>query len=93
MAQSPNPNLKPAKVVVTDFYRPGDLQPDAETSARAAMPRQLTFHIQYDGSDATHWSAMCPEVSGFVAEGIGLGHAEIGAAILDQLADFRDPQP
>jgi hypothetical protein len=37
--------------------------------------------------------AVCPDVAGFVAEGTEIGYAEIGAAILDQLAEFRDPHP
>jgi hypothetical protein len=89
-------DLKPASVVVTDFFRPADLQPDAETSARAATPRRLTFRVSYFGTaDATSvsWTAVCPDVAGFVAQGTELGQAEIGSAILDQLAEYRDPQP
>ena len=96
MESSAEADLKPTTVVVRDFYRPADLQPDAETSARAAVPRQLTFHVSYGGSAkpaSASWVAICPDVAGFVAEGTELGHAEIGAAILDQLAEFRDPQP
>ncbi len=96
MDSSAYAELKPATVVVRDFYRPADLQPDAETAARAAIPRQLTFHLSYGGSAdpaSALWVAVCPDVAGFVAEGTALGHAEIGSAILDQLAEFRDPQP
>lgn len=88
--------LKPTTVVVRDFFRPADLQPDAETAAHATMPRELTFHVTYGGSADTGsalWMAVCADVAGFVAEGTALGHAEIGATILDQLAEFRDPQP
>ena len=96
MECSPSTGLRPATVVVRDFFRPADLQPDAETSAHAAIPRQLTFHVSYGGSAdprSVLWTAVCADVAGFVAEGTQLGYAEIGAAIVDQLAEFRDPQP
>jgi hypothetical protein len=96
MEPSANADLKPSTVVVRDFYRPADLQPDADASARAAVPRQLTFHLNYGASakpGSASWVAICPDVAGFVAEGTELGRAEIGSAILDQLAEFRDPQP
>jgi hypothetical protein len=83
---------RPTTVLVTDFYRPGDLQPDAETAAHASVPHELTFHVVY-GPSPPQWTATCPRIAGFVAEGTQLGRDEIGAAILDQLADFRDPQP
>ena len=96
MEPSTSGDLKPATVVIRDFYRPADLQPDAETAGRAAIPRELAFHVSYNGSakpESASWTAVCADVAGFVAEGTALGHAEIGAAILDQLAEFRDPQP
>ena len=96
MDASAHSELKPATVVVTDFCRSPDLQPDAETAKRAQTPRRLIFRVSYGGSAdpaTAPWTAVCPDVAGFVAEGNRLGQAEIGSTILEQLAEFRDPQP
>ncbi len=94
MTQSDKGETRPATVVITDFYGPGGLQPDAETAAHAPVPRKLTFRIDYkDEGGSTSWMAVCSDIAGFVATGTELGRAEIGSAILEQLAEFRDPQP
>jgi hypothetical protein len=91
-------DLKPATVTVTDFYRPLETGAGVETVMHTSRPRKLVFHVRYqngaeDNAGRVSWTATCTEVAGFVAEGAVLGRGEIGAAILDQLAEFRDPQP